>query len=99
LRSWVGDTGGEELYQQGRMAALLRPEDLLKLLKGRLGGLIDRAAVYTGTIPLITGKFTDKAYFIAELRDEATDRSLRCAYRVRSIDRRDDLSKVRGEAG
>lgn len=86
LRSWVGENGAEELYQEGRLAALLRPEHLLQLLKRRLGGLINRAAVYTGTIPLIEGEFTDKPYFTAELRDEAAGRSLTCAYRVRSID-------------
>jgi Protein of unknown function (DUF2848) len=86
LRSWVGENGRDELYQEGRMAALLRPEDLLAMLKRRLGRLVDNAAVYTGTIPLIGGHFTHKPYFTAELRDDASGRALQCAYRVRSID-------------
>jgi Protein of unknown function (DUF2848) len=86
LRSWVGENGRDELYQEGRMAALLRPEDLLAMLKRRLGRLVDNAAVYTGTIPLIGGQFTHKPYFTAELRDDASGRALQCAYRVRSID-------------
>jgi uncharacterized protein DUF2848 len=86
LRSWVGDSDGKELYQNGRMSALLKPEDLLELLRRRLGGIVDGAAIYTGTIPLIGGKFTDKHYFAAELCDEASGRTLRCAYRVYSIE-------------
>src|SRR5436190_2049979 len=70
LRSWVGDNGRDELYQEGRMSALLRPEELLAILKRRLGRLVDNAAIYTGTIPLIGGKFTMQPYFTSELCDE-----------------------------
>lgn len=86
LRSWVGETGREQLYQEGRMAALLRPEDLLALLRRRLGNLVDGAAVYTGTIPLIGGAFISKPYFEAELFDETTGDSLKCSYRVRRVE-------------
>lgn len=86
LRSWVGDSGREAPYQQGRMSALLRPEDLLEVLKRRLGDAIDNAAIYTGTIPLIGGKFAHKPFFTAELYDEETGRSLVCAYRVRAVE-------------
>ena len=85
LRSWVGDSGREVRYQEGRMAALLRPEDLLAMLRRRLGDAVDNAAIYTGTIPLIGGKFAHKPFFTAELYDEETGRSLVCAYRVRSV--------------
>ncbi len=86
LRSWVGGAGREIAYQDGRMAALLRPEELLAMLRRRLGNAVDNAAIYAGTIPLIGGKFAHKPFFTAELYDEATGRSLVCAYRVRSID-------------
>jgi len=86
LRSWVGKSGRERLYQEGRMAALLRPEDLLSLLRRRLGKLVDGAAVYTGTIPLIGGAFVSEPYFEAGLFDEAAGRSLGCSYRVRVVE-------------
>jgi hypothetical protein len=86
LRSWVGESGREQLYQEGRMAALLRPEDLLTLLRRRLGKLVDGAAVYTGTIPLIGGAFVSKQHFEAELFDETAGRSLRCIYRIRRVE-------------
>ncbi|MGH7769033.1 MAG: DUF2848 family protein, partial [Candidatus Binatia bacterium] len=86
LRSWVGESGREQLYQEGRMAALLRPEDVLALLRRRLGDLVDGAAVYTGTIPLIGGAFVSKQHFEAELFDEAAGRSLRCIYGIRRVE-------------
>jgi len=86
LRSWVGESGREQLYQEGRMASLLRPEDLLALLRRRLGKLVDGAAVYTGTIPLIGGAFVSKQHFEAELFDDAAGRSLRCIYRIRRVE-------------
>lgn len=86
LRSWVGESGREELYQEGRMSALLPPEDLLAILRKRLGRLADGVVIFTGTIPLIGGRFKPRPYFEAELFDESAGRSLRCAYRTRRVD-------------
>jgi len=86
LRSWVGAAGRERLYQEGRMSAVLAPEDLLAVLRGRVGKLVDGAAIYSGTIPLLGGVFLAKPYFEAELFDESAGRSLRCAYRVRRVE-------------
>ncbi len=86
LRSWVGESGREELYQEGRMAALLRPEDLLALLRERVGSLVDGAAIYTGTLPLLGGAFISKPYFAAELFDPAAGRALAVAYRTRAVE-------------
>ena len=86
LRSWVGESGREQLYQEGRMSAVLAPEDLLAILRRRAGRLVDGAAIFTGTIPLIGGAFAPKAHFEAELFDQKTKRALLCAYRVRRVD-------------
>lgn len=68
------------------MADLLLPKDLLAMLRRRLGKLVDGAAIYTGTIPLIGGVFATKPYFEAELLDESTGRCLRCRYRTVRVD-------------
>lgn len=86
LRSWIGESGRERLYQQGRMSALLKPEELLAILRRRLGKLVDGAAIYTGTIPLIGGAFGFKPYFETELCDESAGRSLSCRYRIRPVE-------------
>jgi len=86
LRSWVGESGREQLYQEGRMSAVLSPEDLLAILRRRLEKLVDGAVIFTGTIPLIGGRFVPRPRFEAELFDESTGHSLRCVYRVRRVD-------------
>lgn len=86
LRSWVGSVGRETVYQEGRMSAMLSPDDLLAILRRRLGEQVDGAVIYTGTIPLVGGAFVFKPYFEAELLDESTGRSLRCVYRMRRVD-------------
>jgi hypothetical protein len=86
LRSWVGERGREQLYQEGSMSQVMRPEDLLSILRGRLGPAVDGAAIYTGTVPLIGGAFAPRPYFEVELADEVTGRSLRCGYRVKAIE-------------
>lgn len=68
------------------MSATLSPEDLLAMLRRRVGDSLNGAAVYTGTLPLIGNKFATDPYFEAELSDDLTGRSLRCAYRVRRAD-------------
>jgi hypothetical protein len=86
LRSWVGQNGREELYQEDRMSAILLPEELLSVLRRRMGNALNGSVIYTGTIPLLGGKFLAKPYFEAELFDRLTDRSLRCPYRVHRVD-------------
>jgi Protein of unknown function (DUF2848) len=86
LRSWVGETGREQLYQEGRMAELVPPNELLEILRRRLKQPLEGSVVYTGTIPLRGGRFLIKPYFEAELFDPLTGRSLGCRYRVRTVD-------------
>ena len=86
LRSWVGESSREQLYQEARMSAVLPPEDLLAILRRRLGKLVDGAVIFTGTIPLLGGLFAARPYFEAELFDESAGHSLRCVYRARRVD-------------
>ncbi len=86
LRSWIGESSREQLYQEGRMSAVLPPEDLVAILRGRLGKLVDGAAIFTGTIPLVGGRFAHRPYFEAELFDESTGHSLRCIYQVHPVE-------------
>lgn len=84
LRSWVGEE--QRLYQQGTVASLLRPEDILAFVRGEAGQGIQDAAIYCGTLPMLGGVFTTEPSFIAELRDPRTGRALRCAYRTQIAD-------------
>lgn len=86
LRSWVGKEGRETLYQEGRLVRMMAPEALIGLTKERVKGDLDGLALYSGTLPLLTGEFVYSGYFEAELLDEKTGKALRCAYRVTPMD-------------
>jgi hypothetical protein len=85
LRSYVTAAGRRTRYQEGRLAQLLRPEDLLALVRQRAPGDLDGTLVYSGTVELIGGQFVHGERFEVELRDERRARSLRCEYRVAPV--------------
>lgn len=87
LRGWVGDAGPADLalYQDGTLARMLAPDDLLRYVRSRLTGPLDHAIVFSGTLPLLDGQFRPGRAFACELYDSRRDRALRCEYGVRSL--------------
>ncbi|MCW4354128.1 DUF2848 domain-containing protein [Hoyosella sp. YIM 151337] len=53
-RSWVDGT----LYQDGTLAGLRSPQDLLQLREARVGDDGEDFILFAGTLPLLNGKFT-----------------------------------------
>lgn len=88
LRGWVGANGAQPptLYQDGPLARMLGPDDLLAYVRSRLPGPLGNAIVFSGTLPLLDGQFRPGSSFACELHDPHRDRALRCEYRVRSLD-------------
>ncbi|MGH2355590.1 MAG: DUF2848 family protein, partial [Chloroflexota bacterium] len=81
LRSWVTDTEGRRLYQEGRLAALLGVDDLLAELRAAGHGDLRAHAVFGGTLPAIGGLVFGQRFEV-ELYDPVLDRRLGCAYDV-----------------
>ncbi|MBI3972588.1 MAG: DUF2848 family protein [Chloroflexi bacterium] len=81
LRSWVTDAGGRRLYQEGRLGALLRVEDLLGALASAGHGDLRGRIVFGGTLPT-NGDAVYGQRFEVELHDPRLRRSLRCGYEV-----------------
>lgn len=82
LRSWIGKNRAR-LYQQGSLADILKPQDMLGLLTQDHGfAPQDGFVMFGGTIPcLVEGMpFTDR--FEAELADPILGRSLGCRYEL-----------------
>lgn len=78
LRAWVPDpAGGWTLYQEGAVAGLHRPDDLM----ARAGGLAPGTAMLCGTVPAIGG-IRPAAGFRMELHDPVLGRAIRHAYDV-----------------
>lgn len=82
LRSFIGNGGGADwtLYQEGTMAALRRPEDLLE----RLGGLAEGGVMFGGTIPAIGG-IRPAGRFRMEIEDPVLGRIIRHGYVIDTL--------------
>ncbi|MFZ1059118.1 MAG: DUF2848 family protein [Candidatus Rokuibacteriota bacterium] len=85
LRSYTTDGGRRVLYQEGRLAGMLPPDDLMALVQDRTTGDLAGTVVYSGTLPLLGGELHCGQRFEVELRDERRGRVLRCDYRVTPI--------------
>jgi hypothetical protein len=82
LRSYVTADGRRTRYQEGRLADMMIPDDLVALVRSRVDGGLAGTAIYSGTLSLLGGAFVAGERFEVELRDQRRDRSLRCDYRV-----------------
>ena len=81
LRSWIDGV----LYQEGSVAELMPPDEVLAMARRRVGDL-DESAIYCGTLPLLGGEFRFARAFTAALVDPARGRELRCEYGVDVVD-------------
>ncbi|HEY2413591.1 MAG TPA: DUF2848 family protein [Pirellulaceae bacterium] len=87
LQSWVGKNGEQILYQKASLGTILPPRQLLDFVWSRMKspcheGLI----VFSGTIPMLGGKFICGDRFRVELQNPRTGRSLECAYECSVLD-------------
>lgn len=83
LRSWIHENGARVAYQEGTVAGLLDPRDLIALYTGG-ATLADGTAMMGGTSPAMGG-IRPSARFEAELHDPVLGRSLICAYDIASL--------------
>lgn len=79
LRSWTGQPGAMDLYQQGTVAALLDPRDLVTKFEAEGETFADGTAMYCGTLPVI-GAVRHASQFSIELEDPVLGRKLAHSY-------------------
>ncbi|ACS87209.1 DUF2848 domain-containing protein [Musicola paradisiaca] len=86
LRSWILEDGDYRLYQQGTLAGLRRPEELLSLYRERSGEALpaDGLAMSCGTVPAIGGIRPAQA-FRMELIDERRGRVISHQYAITAL--------------
>jgi hypothetical protein len=84
LHSWVGEA--HELYQRGRVEALLPPADILEFVRSNSVRALDRAVIFCGTLPLVSGQFVPAPRFRARLVDPVRRRRLGVDYECRQLD-------------
>jgi hypothetical protein len=82
LRSWVTHQGERRLYQEGTVAGLLSPQELM----GKLGphGLPAGAAMFCGTLAAIGGVAGGERFEI-ELHDPVLGRTIRHCYATQAL--------------
>ena len=88
LRGWVKNEEGERvLYQEALLSAMMTPEDLMGFVKNRLDDKnLNGMVIFSGTIPILTGKFVYSSYFEAELFHPRSERKLNFSYQVQVLD-------------
>jgi hypothetical protein len=85
LRSHSTKNGRRRLYQEGAVAAMKSPQDLMRGYLGGPGTLPPGAAMYCGTL-VVHGELEYGDAFEVELEDPVLGRSLRHAYTVRTLE-------------
>jgi len=84
MRSYVTKNDAEELYQEGTLAELLAPDQLIEKIESYLGRKLDDAVIYSGTLPTKNGMVYGEK-FAYELVDRARDRRLSGAYQIKCL--------------
>lgn len=85
MRAWVKKDDKRQLYQEGKLGEMLRPEELIEKVRLRVSGDLTGAVVYSGTFPIIGGKLNFNPYFEFELIDEKKRKSIRHSYNAEPI--------------
>jgi hypothetical protein len=81
LRSWINPSGGRQAYQDGTVAALLHPEQLVADFTSRGGLFALGTAMFCGTLPTVDA-ISPAARFEMELHDPVLERSIRHGYNI-----------------
>ncbi len=84
LRSWATRGNKTEIYQEGSVARMLAPLDLIGRYTGGEVQLPIGTAMYCGTMPVLT-KLGAAREFAMELEDPVLGRSLRHTYAAREL--------------
>ena len=85
LRSWVTRNGARRLYQEGPVARMLPPRDLMSRYLGRTSMLPPATAMYCGTLA-VKGEVGGGERFEIELADPRSGRTLQHAYSIRQLE-------------
>jgi hypothetical protein len=83
LRSFVEEDGQKVLYQEGTLAALRPPRELIAGWRGN-ARLPPRVAMFCGTLPAI-GAIRSASGFAMELEDPVLRRKLAHAYEIKAL--------------
>ncbi len=84
LRSYTWDASGRRLYQEGPLASILPPSDLMARYLGRPGELPPGTALFCGTLAAV-GPLSSTAGFAVELFDPVRVRRIGHSYSIHAL--------------
>ncbi len=84
LRSWAVEDGDRRLYQEGSVAAMRTPEDLIQRHLDGARELPAGSAMFCGTLA-VRGEVAPAGRFEFEIEDPVLNRRIRHGYDVRSL--------------
>jgi len=85
LRACVEENSQRQLYQEGKLEQLIRPEELIEKVRACVTEDLRGAVIYSGTLPTIGGGLCFSSRFEMELIDERVGRAIRHAYSAEPI--------------
>jgi len=80
MRSWVQEKGQRQLYQEGKLVEMLRPEKIIEEIKSRVTGGLSGMVIFSGTLPTLSGELSYSSRFDMELVDEHAGRAIKHTY-------------------
>ena len=78
--------GREILYQEGKLARLMAPGELMAFVRSKVGTPLDRTIIFSGTLAALTDGFVYGTRLYAELIDPKLNRRLAFEYDIHSLD-------------
>ncbi|MHB1404462.1 MAG: DUF2848 family protein [Desulfitobacteriaceae bacterium] len=83
MRAWLGENK-ETLYQEGRLALLMRPEELMERAQALVDGGMTGTVLYSGTLATLEElRFSE--YFHIELFDKVRNERISHVYRIKQL--------------
>lgn len=82
LRSWNWIDGERTLYQNTKLATLLRPREIVETVRERHAFRLQGVAILSGTVATVSGDIVPGSAFEVELHDPIQETSLSVSYDI-----------------
>jgi len=83
VRTWASVDGQDVLYQEAALEALMPVPEIIETFEQKNRERVEGAAVFLGTVPLLTDGFVFSDHYRIELYDPTSARRLSYAYRAK----------------
>ena len=86
LKSHATQHGKTTPYQEGKLASILSPEQMLDFVRSKVNCSLENMVIYSGTVGMLNKDFIYADRFQAELQDPILGRSIELEYSIYTMD-------------